>query len=286
MTVETNGPYTETSFRRITAERLSDSGLMLVDALIGAARVLQRHGVCSPLRYADDPPRRIELTNGAITDYLSDVLADRKRGVPTVFRLSGDPADKGSALFLEFESTSAGSAEMIWITLPREFVETTDAAECLSQAIADLSSAYGAYHAAAEDEQLMQLYRGARAAERARSAVPPELRQFIPDSPAPIGAVRFPSLLVPQEFDRRRVPDAVWWINFWDRVQVETIGRSKIRTAPFTRIIDQPSGALVLIATDEAIDVANCAHLNRLARIVEHLDLRGLQEDARFWSGS
>lgn len=279
---ETAGQYARGAFRRLTAERLSDSTQMLAQALVGAAHVLQQHGISSPLQYAGDPPRRIELTAAAITDYLSDVLGDRQRGVPSVFRLSCDSIGKEPALFLDFESTPAGSAEVIWITLRRELAEAADAAEGLGRAIADLSSAYGAYHAAAEDEQLMQLYRSDRAAQRARSAVPPELRQFVPDPIPPIAtAGQLPSLLVPQEFDRRRVPDAVWWINFWDRVQVETIGSSKIRSAPFKSIIEQPSGALLLTVTDEAIDVGNRAHLDRLAKIVEHLDLRALQDHAR-----
>jgi hypothetical protein len=277
------GPYASASFRRLTAARLGDSDADLANALLGAARVLERHAICRPLRYAGDPPRPIEPSAGAILDYLAKVRDDRERGLPSVFRLSGEPPGKSSALFLEFEAAPDGRIEAIWITLQRALAEVPGAAERLPRALAELGSEFGAYHAAAEDEQLMQLYRGVRAAERARSAVPPELRQYVPEPQPPVGAAgRLPSLLVPQEFDRRRVPEAVWWINFWDRVQVETVGRAKIRTAPFARVGELASGALLLVATDEATDGGNPAHIDRLAGILEHLDLRGLQERARY----
>lgn len=279
----TAGPYANASFRRLTAARLGDSDADLASALLGAARVLQQHAICQPLRYAGDPPRPIEPIAGAIMDYLAELRGDRERGVPSVFRLSGDPPDKSPALFLEFEAAPAGPAQALWITLQRELAEATNAIERLSRAIVELGSEFGAYHAATEDEQLMQLYRGVRAAERARSAVPAELRQYVPEPHPPAGAAgRLPSLLVPQEFDRRRVPDAVWWINFWDRVQVETVGQAKIRAAPFARVGELASGALLLVATDEPTDAGNRAHIDRLASIVEHLDLRRLQEGARY----
>lgn len=88
-------------------------------------------------------------------------------------------------------------------------------------------------------------------------------------------------LLVPQEFDGHRVPDAVWWINFWDVVQVETVGVSRIRTAGFARVTEKPCGGMVLVSTREPTDPARPAHLPQPARIVEHLQLRTLQEAHR-----
>ncbi|HBS68849.1 MAG TPA: hypothetical protein DEA79_06695, partial [Cyanobacteria bacterium UBA11153] len=87
-----------------------------------------------------------------------------------------------------------------------------------------------------------------------------------------------PPLLLRDEFDYRRVPDGVWWINFWDKIQVETIGLQRILTANWAQIIEQPKGALVLVATDEPTDVNNPEHLLRLGEIVSHLHLGELQE--------
>lgn len=274
--------YPSVPFRRLIVERLADVGPPLPAALLSVARLLQKHGVAPPLRYADDPPRPIEQSDAALNAYLSEVRRARSQGIPKIFRLAAAERNPGFALFLEFEPTPRGEIATLWFSLPATRTVAAPEIEQLMRVFADVCPAFAGYHGALEDERLLVLYRGARAAERARELVPPELRQFVPVSPLSVGASgKLPNLLVPQEFDRRRVPDAVWWINFWDVVQVETVGASRIRTAGFARVTEQPCGGMVLVSTREPTDPANPAHLQQLSRIVEHLQLRTLQEAHR-----
>jgi hypothetical protein len=246
---------------------------------VSVSQALERHGVCPLFRYAGDPPRPIEPAAFAIADYIAQVRQDRARFVPAVFRLSSEPA-AGPAIFLDFDTTLSGPVDVIWVSLPNSFLEAAGATETLVELHSEMCVRFGAYHGALEDELLMHLYRGRRASERARSAVPPELRRFVPGPPIPPAANTFPSLLVPQEFDRRKVPDAVWWMNFWDAVQVETVQLSRVETAGFARVVPQPSGALFLLASEHAIDPNSPSDLQHLSHIVEHLELRRLQESA------
>lgn len=272
-------PYGAASYRRIVAERLSDSHLGLAEALVEAARVLEQSGICPPLRYAGVPPRAVELSVPAIAEYVAQVRQDRENHVPTVFRLSGQPGNTGSSLFLDFDTSPAGPVDVAWISLADTSARAADAAETLSQVLAEMCTRFGAFHGAVEDEQLAQLYRSRRATERARAAVPPELRRHVPEPLVSLGS--FPSLLVPAEFNRRRIPDGVWWINFWDAIQVGAVQLAKIESAGFARMTPLRAGALLLLASERVIDTNNPSDLQALARIVEHLGLRQLQEGAQ-----
>jgi hypothetical protein len=88
-------------------------------------------------------------------------------------------------------------------------------------------------------------------------------------------------LLVPQEFDFRKVPGAVWWINYWDPIQVETVTAEKARGAGWDRMVETPDGAMALVATAEPTDVTNAVHRAQLRLIIERLDLLELQREYR-----
>ena len=90
-----------------------------------------------------------------------------------------------------------------------------------------------------------------------------------------------PAVLPLNEFDERRVPWAIWWVNFWDAIKVETVGLERIRSAPWTSLIELPDGSVVAAATEEVTEATNPLHLASLAQIVEHLGLRELQERHR-----
>ncbi|QYO67775.1 hypothetical protein [Leptolyngbya sp. 7M] len=124
--------------------------------------------------------------------------------------------------------------------------------------------------------------RAMRGYERALARRPPEEHQYIL-KPAPYEGVtdNLPPLLFGSEFDRLRVPDGVWWINYWSPLQVDTVGVDRIRTANWARLIELPNGGMTLAVTEDAFDVTNPAHMARLAEIVEHLQLRQLQEHYR-----
>lgn len=272
-------PYRAVPFRRLIVQRLSDSPLPLPEALVEVIGVLERSGICPQLRYAGVPPTAIEPSASRMAEYIAQVRRDRENHIPTIFCLSGEPGSRGSSLFLDFDESSTGPIDVLWTSLADTLTGGADASQRLSEALTETCTLLGAFHGAVEDEHLSQLYRGQRAVERARRVLPPELRQYIPEPPTSTGG--FPSLLVPAEFDQRTIPDAVWWINFWDAIQVSAVQLSKIETAGFARLLPQQSGALLLIASERVIDTNNPSDLHRLAGIVEHLELRQLQEGAQ-----
>jgi hypothetical protein len=263
--------YPAVPFRRLLVERAGGNDQALSAAVVAAARLLEREQVMSRIAYAGDPRRTFTLNHETVAAHLSAVRADRARQIPAVFRLADD---REHALFVDFDLADGEKIDTLWFSLPVTEALTLDR---WGRIVTEISRLFSAYHAAIEDERLLVLYRGRRAAERAHEALPPALRQYVPD-PASAGGATLPGLLVAQEFDRRRVPDAVWWINFWDALQVSTVGDARIRAAGFARIDAEPDGGMTLVATDEPSDPANPAHVERLAHIIESLHLRQLQE--------
>jgi len=251
--------------------------------VLEVARALAEWRPDAALRYAGDPPRPIEMTEEALGAYLARVRGSRGEGRLEVFRLADATASPRLALFLKVEGTGAGRVETLWFSLPFDLSGPPFELGRLMRLIGTLCQESQAHHGAVEDWPLLALYRGRRAAERARSRMPPHLRQFALD-PLPVEGVtvRPPSLLVPQEFDRRRVPDAVWWVNFMDHVQVQTVSRESVLGADWQSVVELGGGDLVLAATEEPTEVTNAAHMERLRRIVERLNLDGLQRQYQY----
>lgn len=265
--------------RRIYAERVAGAGPPLPEALLAVAAVLQRALGVGPMTRAGEPARQIAPTPQAVGAWLDEVRQRRRRGEPALFTLAADPSPASAAtLTYEVDPSPENALEWVWYPVPTTGAPPVDV---LLDVVAAIRRAFGAHRAAVEDDLLMVLYRGRRAAERARQAVPPHLRQYVPDAPVLPGSPALPDLLVPQEYDRRRVPDAVWWVNGWDAVQVETVGRTRVLRAPWFRIIEQPDGGLALASSELPPDARNPDHRARLARLVEALDLRALQEAHR-----
>jgi hypothetical protein len=80
------------------------------------------------------------------------------------------------------------------------------------------------------------------------------------------------------------VPAGIWWINYWDRAQITTIGEDLVRRAGWAQVIDVDDGALLLIATEAPLDLANRAHVERLRLLIENLGLLDAQRRARYAS--
>ncbi|HWS56669.1 MAG TPA: DUF5953 family protein [Pyrinomonadaceae bacterium] len=270
--------YPPSVARRVVVERAADAEPPLPRALLAVTRALEAWRPGAPLRYAGDPPRPFEVTEQALASYLSEVRRAWAAYEPEIFRLADAEGSPRLALFFNEEQTPWGRIESLWFSLPADLSAPEFSLDRLAALLASVCEGFGAYHGAVEDERLMMLYRARRAAERARAQLPPELRGFVPDAP-PLAGVEgaLPPLLLPQEFDRRRVPDAVWWINFWGASQVREVSPERARAAGWERAAEQAGGGMVLAATEEPTEVTDAAHLRLLRGIIERLGLYDLQ---------
>jgi hypothetical protein len=83
----------------------------------------------------------------------------------------------------------------------------------------------------------------------------------------------------PDTFDIHNVPYGIWWINYWSKMQVETIGRSKISSANWARIVELTNGAMLVAVTEEMMDVGMLKHLEKIKQLSEYFNLREIQKD-------
>jgi hypothetical protein len=260
--------------QRLTAERTARDLPDLARPLAAVCAGLQRIGAATADWYAGEPPGiAIAPTAAALGEYLERVAASRRRGIAEV----GCVSSGDLLLIADTSRTPSGTAGTVWFSL--DGVPAVDRMMELTRTVAE---GFGAYNAHLQAERLLLLYQSARGAERARASVPEDLRQYIPDPPFDPAASPVPALLVPQEYDRRRVPAGVWWVNYWGADQVSTLGVDRVRGAGWARILDADDGALVLAATEEALDLSRPDHVDRLRSLVLGLGLPEAQARFRY----
>ncbi len=263
--------------RRVITDVLTSGWENLAPGVAEACTVLKRHGLAGDTWFSGEPPGEpITLAVDAVAAYLRRVAAARAQSIPAPCLLISGPL----VVVVEMAQTAGSPAATLWFTLPIQ-LPPVDSAMSLVREVAE---ALGAYHAHVEDDQLLIHYQSRRATQRARAAVPPEYLQYVPDPPEVPGAGSVPELLVPQEYDARKVPAGVWWVNYWDRVQVQTIGEQRVHDAPWARLVETADGAFVLAATDDPLDPTRPDHVARLRELLDELHLREAQE--RYCDGS
>jgi hypothetical protein len=267
--------------QRFIAERTINAEPALPEALVAIVGALAAWRPDVPLCYCGDPMRPMAMNVITLADSVAEVEAARAHGERRVWYLANDPTSPELALFLDLEHGPSGRLERIWFSLPPA-AHPSLALERLIPLAADLCAGFGAWHGRVEDELLLLLYRAKQVTQRVKASVPPHLREYVPDLPLPGGDQGpLPELLLPTEFDRRQVPDAVWWINYWDSVQVATLGLDRLRRAAFERLLELPNGGVVAGVSELPIDANDPIQLERLRGIIERLELRRLQESCR-----
>lgn len=142
---------------------------------------------------------------------------------------------------------------------------------------------FGAGFGAVLDSRLLEIVHARITVEEMRRRTPPEHHGEIGEPPVyqdvPRALVdRLARIRHPIYFDLHQVPPAVWWINYWTPDQLAAVGEEKVRSAPWARIREHPSGGLVLVALDEPLVATNNEHLQRVAAVADVLDLYAAQE--------
>lgn len=88
---------------------------------------------------------------------------------------------------------------------------------------------------------------------------------------------RLSAMTHPRNFDRARIPESVWWVNYWDEQVVEMVGVKLVETTPWFEVKKEGS-ARVLIATELPPRLTDASGTGQLAEICAQLRIRQLQE--------
>lgn len=260
--------------RQFKAQRMIGSAPPLPQALLEVAQSLSRELSLPPLCFSGVPPHLIDLNTSSIAFLLEKLERLRIDETYRAFCLSDHPYESSLTLWLGVDPHSRPIEEISFGT-PEKFLPNI-----LFKAIEQVCLKFGAFYGYVWDSLIDGLHgRSIRGYELSLSTLPPEERQFVP-RPLSIQGVpdTLPPLLLYSEFDYTRVPNGVWWINFWSPQHIETVGIDRILTAGWYRVIECPNGCLLLIATQKPTDVRTAVHRKKLKQIVEHLGLRSLQE--------
>jgi hypothetical protein len=152
--------------------------------------------------------------------------------------------------------------------------------------IATINS-YEAYTGYIHDSYLEEITTFAFVQNNIKAQLPRDQWKHIP---APEIIKRIPSsiaeslsrLTSPEQFNIFEVPQAIYWFNYWNKHQVENVGEDKIKAAPCEVIEKQKNGGYILITQKENFDALNNEHLQKLARIYDHLNLYEVQQKMKF----
>ena len=274
-------PYESGTFRRVYAQRRQGAGPALAQSLLATTRHLAEWQPQWPLTYYGDPARPITISELTLQAALRDFQAARARMIPVIFRLASAPVNPRLSLFYDVEPTPYGNIEYIWFSLPHQAPPESLNLEVLLELLGTVAADFGAFNACIQDEQLSMVYYSQRSARLARTHLPPELQQYVPDITLPESQIQVPELLTPGEFDRAQVPEALWWLNFWGPGQAAAVGLERIRRLDWAYLDITAEGAVLNAVTAEPLDATYPHHIERLSRLLTHLRLAELQRQAR-----
>lgn len=145
---------------------------------------------------------------------------------------------------------------------------------------------FDAATAAIHDSRLFELVSFGYTSEMSKRQLPPSEHKYIPVPDivkvTPTELVRRLSRVRhPSSFDLTRIPPAVFWINYWSAQQVKAVGESRVRSAPWEFIAPHPRGGLLLATQKKQLDALNPNDLERIAKIVDAVDLWSVQAEKR-----
>lgn len=248
------------------SKRVKGSEPPLPSALLKVAQVLADWHSTPPLCYAGFPARRIEFSELGIADYMAWLEYVNAAGISKSLFLSSHDWKPELTLFALYNRFSP--TEELSFALPSQQKETLLKLNRFLEVVAQVCLSFGADSGYTENQLLKERWFGKTSIEENQL---PNESMIEP----------LPKLLRVHQFDSRLVPEGIWWVNFWNSVVVEAVGRERIQTAPWEVLVELPGGGVVVATTEEPTDVRNPTHVAKLAQIVKHLRLRELQEHHR-----
>jgi len=266
----------------LIVKRLKGTGSHLPEILPEVAQLFSERQAVSPLQYAGFPPIPIDLTPSGIENHLAWLQKIENIGIPKAFCLSSHEYNPDFTLFLKetpmfVQGKKVTEVESIEIPIASNLSEQQ--INSFPNLVSQICNIFSAYNGYVYNDLLSLLHRrNIRLFNQQFIQTPSQLRQFIPPQPTLEGVEDIlPSLLLENEFNTRLVPNGVWWINFWDKTQIGNVGLSKVRSAPWGKMINSSNNSMVLATTEQPINVKNIAHLKHLRKIVHHLKLGEIQ---------
>jgi hypothetical protein len=232
-----------------------------------------------PLRFAGNPPIQIEITESSIANQYAWIEKSQNSGVSKLFSLASHARNPQLILYAGKQLFPSITEKMTFdfsCSQEKSFLVI----KTMPDVIARICCLFKSYNGHTTDIAFSLKTRKKQI--KNPTFLPSLILPGNLSSPLPLEASNLLSdLLLEHQFDTRCVPAGVWWINYWDRVQIETIGRLRVRTAPWAKILEADDDSLVLVATDTPLDPENPFHYNQVAEIVRHLNLIDIQKKYR-----
>jgi hypothetical protein len=88
----------------------------------------------------------------------------------------------------------------------------------------------------------------------------------------------FPGFLRSEQIISRYVPAGIWWVNYWDSTQMQTLGVDRVLSAPWAKVQEVEDGAFILAISEEWPHVLDEDYPKRRLEIARHLHLKELYD--------
>jgi hypothetical protein len=268
-----------TSSLYIYAWRLQDALPPLDLAVADVVSALSVWQPNYPIYRFDDPPRKLKLIDRASVKQYLDLLKK-------IDNARGETFDMVSLIFMSGKDSKI-RLNMTYHASENKFQVTYDVnlKEMYQPTQNELRISYDCLNeqplqAIESSEVLWKVCRAFGAFTGGFGGDPPcERRNILSEEEE-----YFPGLLRSVSAISRFVPAGIWWINYWDSTQVETLGRKKVMTAPWAKVQEVEDGALLLTISEEWPHVLDKEYPQRRLEIARHLQLR--EHYDRYSSGS
>jgi hypothetical protein len=206
-------------------------------------------------------------------------LGDWNEGNPLPIMASDHPETPTTLIVLEPALLYGRALDRIWIrACPADGARPADS---LRDLLAGLASVRDVVNISVQHELLAAFFYAESAALRASSNLPEGLSEFLPPIITPNWHLASPDLELPDLFDARRIPEAIWSANLFGPTQVAGLGKENLLRADWVHAETLTSGGVLALATHEPPHHMSEEIGERVSRIIGQLRLSPLQKAAR-----
>jgi hypothetical protein len=242
---------------RMCIKRIKGNGEPIAKILPEIAQMIAKSQFTGELCELVQPRKKLDLSEESITSHINWLNKKASESIDKTFILYDGRSS--NRVFITVQLGYHSNLEIIWVTFNPLFLQQADVTHKLIELISQAGQCFNAFTGYVYQSSVAEF-------------------NYVNHLPITI-------------YDSSKIPSGIWWINYWNQEQVNSVGREIVMQANWHESIELSSKSIVSAATLEFPDLLdNPIHIYQFEHITKILKLRTSQSSSKpseyFWLDS